>query len=230
MRGRAPRDAAWWRRPGRVAAEGRWDEARVRGHVSRETGDKLALLAAELRRWQAIKNLVSPSTLDEVWSRHIADSLQLAELAPEGRTWVDLGSGAGFPGLVVALAIAGRPAAHVHLVESNGRKCAFLRHVARRTSAPVTVHEARVEAVAAGFAGKADVVTARALASLSQLLGWSQELLKSGAVGLFPKGRDAPAELTEAEKSWRFNAELLPSRTDSEARIVRVTSFEGPRL
>jgi 16S rRNA (guanine527-N7)-methyltransferase len=205
------------------------DEAAVGAHVSRETGDKLALLAAELRRWQAIKNLVSPATLDEVWSRHIADSLQLADLAPEARTWLDLGSGAGFPGLVIALAIAGRPGAQVHLVESNGRKCAFLRHAARATGAPVKVHEARIEAVAAGFAGKVDVVTARALAPLPQLLAWSQELLKSGAVGVFPKGRDARAELTEAEKSWRFNAELLPSRTDSEARIVRVTAFEGPR-
>jgi 16S rRNA (guanine527-N7)-methyltransferase len=204
-------------------------EAAVRAHVSRETGDKLALLAAELRRWQAIKNLVSPATLDEVWSRHIADSLQLADVAAEARTWLDLGSGAGFPGLVIALAIAVRPGAQVHLVESNGRKCAFLRHAARATGAPVKVHEARIEAVAAGFAGKVDVVTARALAPLPQLLAWSQELLKSGAVGVFPKGRDARAELTEAEKSWRFNAELLPSRTDSEARIVRVTAFEGPR-
>jgi 16S rRNA (guanine527-N7)-methyltransferase len=206
-----------------------WNEAAVRAHVSRETGDKLAQLAAELRRWQAIKNLVSSSTLDDVWSRHIADSLQLARLAPEARIWVDLGSGAGFPGLVVALAISDRPGAHVHLVESNGRKCAFLRHAARLTGVPVTLHEARVEAVVAGFAGTVEVVTARAVAPLAQLLSWSQELLKSGAVGLFPKGRYAAAELTEAEKSWRFKAELLPSRTDSEARIVRVTSFEGPR-
>jgi 16S rRNA (guanine527-N7)-methyltransferase len=206
-----------------------WNEAAVRAHVSRETGDKLAQLAAELRRWQAIKNLVSSSTLDDVWGRHIADSLQLAQLAPEARIWVDLGSGAGFPGLVVALAISDRPGAHVHLVESNGRKCAFLRHAARLTGAPVTVHEARVEAVVADFAGSVDVVTARAVAPLAQLLSWSQQLLKSGAVGLFPKGRDATAELTEAEKSWRFKAALLPSRTDSEARIVRVTSFEGPR-
>jgi 16S rRNA (guanine527-N7)-methyltransferase len=206
-----------------------WNEAAVRAHVSRETGDKLAQLAAELRRWQAIKNLVSSSTLDDVWSRHIADSLQLAQLAPEARIWVDLGSGAGFPGLVVALAISDRHGAHVHLVESNGRKCAFLRHAERLTGAPVTVHEARVEAVVAGFSGSVDVVTARAVAPLAQLLSWSQELLKSGAAGLFPKGRDAAAELTEAEKSWRFKAELLPSRTDSEARIVRVTSFEGPR-
>jgi 16S rRNA (guanine527-N7)-methyltransferase len=207
-----------------------WDEAAVRARVSRETGDRLALLAAELRRWQAIKNLVSHTTLDEVWSRHIADSLQLVDLAPQARVWVDLGSGAGFPGLVVGIAIADRPNAQVHLIESNGRKCAFLRHGARVTGAAVTVHQGRIETVAAGLAGKADVVTARAVAPLGQLLAWSQELLKSGALGLFPKGRDVAAELTEAEKCWRFKAELLPSRTDSEARIVRVTSFEGPRL
>lgn len=207
-----------------------WDEAAVRAHVSRETGDRLALLAAELRRWQPIQNLVSPSTVENVWSRHIADSLQLADLAPDACTWVDLGSGAGFPGVVIAVATAERPRSHVHLIESNGRKCAFLRHAARATAAPVTVHHARIEAVAPGLAGTADVVTARALAPLSKLLAWSQELLKSGALGLFPKGRDVAAELTEAENSWRFKAELLPSRTDSEARIVRVTSFEGPRL
>jgi 16S rRNA (guanine527-N7)-methyltransferase len=97
------------------------------------------------------------------------------------------------------------------------------------TGAPVTVHEARVEAAVSTLAGTVEVVTARALAPLGQLLAWSQDLLKSGAQGLFLKGRDVAPELTEAEKSWRFKAELLPSRTDSEARIVRVTSFEGPR-
>jgi 16S rRNA (guanine527-N7)-methyltransferase len=206
-----------------------WNEAAVRAHVSRETGDRLALLAVELRRWQAVKNLVGPATLDEVWSRHIADSLQLADLAPEALAWVDLGSGAGFPGLVIAIAIADRAGSRVHLVESNGRKCAFLRHAARVTGAPVAVRQGRIEDIAPGLAAETDVVTARAVAPLSQLLAWSQELLKSGAIGLFPKGRDVSSELTEAEKSWRFKAELLPSRTDSEARIVRVTSFEGPR-
>jgi 16S rRNA (guanine527-N7)-methyltransferase len=91
------------------------------------------------------------------------------------------------------------------------------------------VHEGRIEALVHAFSAKVDVVTARALAPLPQLLAWTGELLKTGAVGLFPKGRDAAAELTEAKKSWRFNAELLPSRTDSQARIVRVRSFEGPR-
>lgn len=192
--------------------------------VSRETSDRLAVLASELARWQAIKNLVGPATLDEVWSRHIADSLQLLGHAPEARTWLDLGSGAGFPGLVVAIAGAERGVT-VDLVESNDRKCAFLRHVARVTGAPARVHAARLEAVVPGFVGRADVVSARALATLDRLLAWTEPLLTTGTVGLFPKGRDVAAELTEARRSWTFEAEILPSRTDSAAGIVRVTSL-----
>jgi 16S rRNA (guanine527-N7)-methyltransferase len=194
--------------------------------VSRETQEKLELLERELRRWQAIKNLVGPATLDHIWDRHIVDSLQLLELAPEAKTWVDLGSGAGFPGLV--LAIAGQERGlKVHLVESNSRKCAFLRQIARLTGASATVHEARLETVIPGFVGKADVVSARALASLTQLLEWTEPMLKTGTIGLFPKGRDVESELTEARKRWTFEADILPSRTDSEARILRITSIES---
>jgi 16S rRNA (guanine527-N7)-methyltransferase len=194
--------------------------------VSRETGERLDLLARELRRWQEVKNLVGLGTLDAIWTRHIADSLQLLDLAPQARAWVDLGSGAGFPGLVLGIAALERDGMRVDLVESNGRKCAFLRHVARLTGAPVTIHEARAEAVIGGFAG-AEVVTARALGPLSRLLGWSEALLTTGAMGLFPKGREVEAELTEAAKSWRFDAELVPSRTDSEGRIVRIHSLKA---
>jgi 16S rRNA (guanine527-N7)-methyltransferase len=194
--------------------------------VSRETHEKLEFLERELRRWQAIKNLVGPATLDHVWDRHIVDSLQLLELAPEARIWVDLGSGAGFPGLVLAIAGQERGLA-VHLVESNSRKCAFLRHIARLTGASATVHEARLETVIPGFVGKADVVSARALASLTQLLVWTEPMLKAGTIGLFPKGRDAESELTEARKKWTFKTDILPSRTDSEARILRITSIES---
>jgi 16S rRNA (guanine527-N7)-methyltransferase len=192
--------------------------------VSRETFDKLALLASELARWQAIKNLVGPATLEEVWSRHIADSLQLLSLAPDAGTWLDLGSGAGFPGLVVAIAGAERGLT-VDLVESNDRKCAFLRHIARLTGAPVRVHAARLETVVPGFRGKAHIVSARALASLDQLLAWTEPLLTTGTIGLFPKGRDVAAELTQARRSWTVEAEILPSRTDSAAGIVRITSL-----
>ena len=192
--------------------------------VSRETKDKLAVMASELARWQSIKNLVGPATLDEVWSRHIADSLQLLALAPEARTSLDLGSGAGFPGLVVAIAGAEHGLA-VDLVESNDRKCAFLRHVIRLTGAPARVHADRLEAVLPRFASKTDIVSARALAPLDQLLAWTEPLLTTGTVGLFPKGRDVAAELTQARRSWTVGAEILPSRTDSSAGIVRITSL-----
>jgi 16S rRNA (guanine527-N7)-methyltransferase len=195
-------------------------------NVSRETFEKLELLERELRRWQAIKNLVGPATLDRIWDRHIVDSLQLLDLAPDARTWLDLGSGAGFPGLVLAIAGAER-GLHVHLVESNSRKCAFLRHIARLTGAPAKVHEARLETLVPDFVGKADVVSARALASLTMLLDWTEPLLKAGTMGLFPKGRDAEIELTEARKKWTFEAEILPSLTDPEARILRITSIES---
>jgi 16S rRNA (guanine527-N7)-methyltransferase len=193
-------------------------------NVSRETLARLQVLADELGRWQAIKNLVGPATLQEVWSRHIADSLQLLSLAPNAKLWLDLGSGAGFPGLVLAIAGAERGLA-VHLVESNDRKCAFLRHVARLTGAQATVHARRLEQVVPGFAGRADVVSARALAALDQLIAWTEPLLTNGTVGLFPKGRDVASELTQARKSWTFEADILPSRTDSEARILRITSL-----
>jgi 16S rRNA (guanine527-N7)-methyltransferase len=193
--------------------------------VSRETFDRLQLLASELVRWQRVKNLVGRGTLDDVWNRHVVDSLQLLDLAPAGaRVWLDLGSGAGFPGLVLAIAGSER-GLELHLVESNSRKCAFLRHVARLTGARATIHEARLERVVPAFAGRADVVSARALAPLADLIAWTEPLLKTGTTGLFPKGREAAAELTEAERSWTFHADMLPSRTDSQARILRITQL-----
>ena len=197
--------------------------------VSRETSERLDVLVAELGRWQRIKNLVGPGTLPEVWTRHVADSLQLLAVEPEARRWLDLGSGAGFPGLAIAAALAGREGAEVHLVESNSRKCAFLRHAARLMRAPAHVHEARIEAVVAGFAAKSiEAGTARALAPLGQLVAWAEPLLKSGTVGLFPKGREVQSELTEAAKSWRLDADLIPSRTDPQGRIVRIRSLREP--
>ena len=186
--------------------------------VSRETRALLETYVAELRRWQRVTNLVGPATLQQVWSRHIADSLQLSGLAA-GRTWVDLGTGAGLPGLIIALADPGRL---VHLVESDARKCAFLHEVVRRTGASATIHRGRIETIIDGLDPRPAVVTARALAPLSILLGFSETLLRTGAIGLFPKGRDSADELTEARKSWRFSVDILPSQTDSAARILRV--------
>lgn len=204
------------------------DTLRAKLDVSRETFGRLDVLATELSRWQGIKNLVGPSTLSQVWDRHIADSLQLLDMNPDARHWLDLGSGAGFPGLVVALAGVERGLT-VSLVESNDRKCAFLRHVARLAGVKVTVHAERLETVVPGYVGKADVVSARALAPLSQLLALTEPLLKAGTTGVFPKGKEAASELTEAEKRWHFQLEILPSRTDSDARVLRIASLETKR-
>ncbi|MEA1831161.1 16S rRNA (guanine(527)-N(7))-methyltransferase RsmG [Methylobacterium durans] len=193
--------------------------------VSRETAARLDLYVGQLQRWQSVKNLVGPATLAEVWTRHVADALQLLALAPDARTWLDLGSGAGIPGLILAIAGAERPGFRVDLVESNARKCAFLTEAIRVTGAPARVRNARIEAVIADHAG-VEIVCARALASLDQLLAWTEPVLKSGTTGLFPKGREVEAELTEAARRWRFVYDLLPSQTDSAARIVRVTALD----
>jgi len=191
--------------------------------VSRETEERLEIYAALLRMWQARINLVAPSTLPELWSRHIADSAQLLPLAPQARVWADLGSGAGLPGLVIAVLLADRQGAHVHLIESNGKKAAFLRTAIRETDAPATVHDGRIERVLA-LLGPVDAVTARALAPLPDLLGLSATALEKGAVGIFPKGREVNEELTLARRSWTIDAALVPSRTDPEARILIVRS------
>lgn len=193
--------------------------------VSRETEERLAILVAELKRWQQAKNLVSGTTLDEVWTRHIADSLQLLDHAPQARRWLDLGSGGGFPGLVLGIQLA-ELGGHIDLVESNARKCAFLRHAARVTGAPVTVHNARIEAVVDSFAGEVEAVTARALAPLPLLLDWCKELLRTGVTGVFPKGQHLEAELTAAAKYWKIQATTFPSLTDSAAAILVISGAE----
>jgi 16S rRNA (guanine527-N7)-methyltransferase len=197
--------------------------------VSRETAERLDRFVAALTRWQEHINLVAPSTLPKLWSRHVADSLQLVALAPQARTWVDLGSGGGFPGLVIACALADKPGACVHLVESNGKKAAFLREAVGVTRAPAVVHGMRIENFFESASEPVDVVTARALAPLVDLLAAAYPLLKSGATGLFPKGQDVGAELTEAAKCWSIRASLVTSRTDPKSRIVVVKGIE-PRL
>lgn len=190
--------------------------------VSRETEERLTSFVALLTRWQGIKNLVGPRTLDQVWSRHIADSAQLAALAPGAKRWLDIGSGAGFPGLVIAILLADQADARVDLIESNSRKCAFLRAVIRETGVRAQVHEARIEDKIGDFIGHVDVVTARALAPLDALLGMTKDLLRTGTIGIFPKGQDLEAELTLAAKSWKIEADVVPSRTDAQARILVV--------
>lgn len=188
--------------------------------VSRETLTRLDEFAALLLRWQKAVQLVAPSTLPKLWTRHIADSLQIVELAPKAKRWVDLGSGGGFPGLVVAIALAETPGVIVHLVESDARKAAFLREAVRVTAAPAAVHHERVESVAKRFAGDVEIVTARALAPLERLLELAAPLLSGGARGVFLKGQDVDNELTQAAKSWNISAETFPSRTDARGRIL----------
>lgn len=204
-------------------------ELELLGIVSRETMNKLKIYVEELVRWQRAKNLVSSTTLGEVWNRHIVDSAQLFALAPNSKRWLDLGSGGGAPGIILGIMLA-EVGGHIHLVEANSRKCAFLRHVVRLTGASATVHHKRVEACIGDFVGDVDVITARALAPLLQLLLWSKDVLRSGAVGLFPKGQDVVSELTKASISWSIDYDLIPSRTDDAARIVRIQSIREATL
>ncbi len=194
--------------------------------VSRETTARLDRFVAVLLAWQRRMNLIASSTESRLWTRHVADSLQLLALAPQARVWVDLGSGGGFPGLVIACALADTPGAQVHLVESNAKKAAFLREAARATGAPAVVHGMRIEDFVKSAPESVDVVTARALAPLAELLAAAYPLLKKGTCGLFPKGQDVAHELTEATKCWKIQASLAPSRTDPKARIVVVRDVE----
>ena len=191
--------------------------------VSRETRSKLSLYVERLQAWQTIKNLVAASTLEDVWARHIADSAQLLALAPHALRWVDLGSGAGFPGLVVAILIAGRAGAQVDLIESNARKCAFLREVARETAAPARIHAGRVEQVLPTLPPGIEIVTSRALAPLPMLLDLSRSLLDCDATGLFLTGGGA-ADSAAAASGYAIEA--IPSRTHPGARILRVRRGE----
>ena len=194
--------------------------------VSRETAERLDAYVALLTHWQTIKNLVAPSTLDQIWSRHVLDSAQLLPLLGEARILADFGSGAGLPGLVLAILLAEQPGVTVHLVESNGRKAAFLREAARVTGAPAVVHAQRIEAFVALAPSGIELITARALAPLADLLALGEGLLKSGARALFLKGQDIEQELTEATKSWRIKFELIASLTDPTGRIVRIAAAE----
>jgi 16S rRNA (guanine527-N7)-methyltransferase len=199
--------------------------------VSRETIDKLSTYEALLRQWQKTINLVAPSTLDTIWARHFADSAQLLALAPpDAKRWLDLGSGAGFPGFVLAVMLADRPGAKVTLIESDTRKAAFLGEVARRTGAPVDIRPERIEKVATqSKLGPVDVITARALAPLPRLLELAAPAFSDHTVGLFLKGREAETEVDAASERWTFAGELQPSVTDVSGRIVVVRALEAKR-
>ena len=188
--------------------------------TSRDTQTRLDRFVELLLAAQRHTNLISKSSAATLWTRHIADSLQLLDLAPDARLWIDLGSGAGFPGLVLACALADQPGAQVHLVESTLKKANFLRQTADQIGVPVMVHAVRIEDFGKTFGARPDAVTARALAPLDKLLGLARPLLEKGAQGLFPKGQDVEHELTQASKYWSFEPKLVPSKTHPPSRIV----------
>ena len=188
--------------------------------VSRETMARLERHLALLDQWNPRINLVSRASLADAWTRHFADSAQLWRLRPAGtRVWLDLGSGAGFPGLVVAAMAADSEPLEAHLVESDQRKAAFLATVARETRVRATVHAERAEAMPALGA---DVVSARALAPLDTLLGLSEKHRRPGGIGLFPKGASVHKEIAEAAVHWHFDHAIHPSLTDPRAAIVEI--------
>jgi 16S rRNA (guanine527-N7)-methyltransferase len=194
--------------------------------VSRETQARLDRYVDLLLEWQVKINLVAPSTLPNLWTRHIADSLQLLDLAPSAKVWVDLGSGGGFPGVVLACALAETLGAMVHLVERNAKKAAFLREALRVTSTTGMVHLAEIGDTGDRITGPVDCVTARAVAPLNQLIGLAKPLVRKGAKALFLKGQDVEAELTEATKYWKIAPHLHSSRTGGGGWVVELDQIE----
>jgi 16S rRNA (guanine527-N7)-methyltransferase len=191
--------------------------------VSRETIARLDRFVEFLLQRNQVTNLIARSTVPQVWTRHVADSLQLLSLV-QGRVWADLGSGAGFPGLVLACAFAEREGHVVHLVESRDRKAAFLREAAQLIGAPAVIHRGRIEDIA-GQLPAIDVVTARALAPLPKLLAYVEPLVANGAKALLMKGQDIETELTQAAKYWKIGLEIAPSQTDPSGRILIVSNL-----
>ena len=194
--------------------------------VSRETESRLSKFVDLLLREQQKTNLVAESTLPLVWTRHIADSLQLLPLAPDAKVWLDLGSGGGFPGIPIVCALADKPGAMVHLIESVGKKAAFLREAVQKLGIPAQVHQERAEKFGESCAETVEVVTARALSPLKTLCGQVFPFIARGALGLLPKGQDVDAELTEAAKYWTIQAEKVPSVTSPAGSIVVVRGLQ----
>ena len=207
--------------------------------VSRETLTKLMAYQALLGKWQKSVNLVGPNTLAHFWQRHAADSAQIMRYAPStsataraapnaATTWLDLGSGGGLPGLVLAIMLAEKnPAAHMHFIESDRKKAGFLRAVIADTGLTATVHHARIEAVAAAkppALAEIDVITARALAPLPDLLGLLVPFCNSSTVALVHKGRNWQEELTASEQYWKLNVTAQLSDTDAAARILEISA------
>jgi 16S rRNA (guanine527-N7)-methyltransferase len=194
--------------------------------VSRETEARLDRYVDLLVQWQAKTNLIAPSTLPQLWTRHISDSLQLLDLAPNARRWLDFGSGGGFPGVVLACAMAEHEGANVQLVERNAKKAAFLREALRVTGAAGSGVLADIGDYVDSLQTPVDCITARAVAPLHMLLGFAAPLVQQGTKALFLKGQDVEAELTEATKYWNIEPLLHPSRTGGHGWIVELNAIE----
>lgn len=194
--------------------------------VSCETLEKLRVYARLLEHWQKTHNLVAPSTLPLIWSRHFADSAQLLYLAPCAQHWLDMGSGAGFPGMVVAILMADQSSLDVHLVESHAKKVAFLNAVRRETGVPAVIHADRMENMTNHLACSFDVISARALAPLKQLCAYAAPFMKKNTIALFPKGRDACHDVDEAMSGFNMTYCEARSLTDPQGRILIVKSLE----
>jgi 16S rRNA (guanine527-N7)-methyltransferase len=190
--------------------------------VSRETEARLDKFVALLLERQQAMNLIGGSTIPQIWTRHVADSLQLLPLFPDAKVWVDVGSGGGFPGIAIACALADKPGSCVHLVESVGKKAKFLDDLVHALGLTAVVHHERFEKFGESFVQPVHVITARAVASLKTLCDQSHALISRGAAAAFHKGLDVEAELTEAAKYWTIESEKVPSKTDSRGTIVIV--------
>jgi 16S rRNA (guanine527-N7)-methyltransferase len=175
---------------------------------------------ALLGEWNDRMNLVGPTAMASYWLRHVYDSAQLLHVEPSALRWADIGAGAGFPGLILAILLKDRPGAQLHLIESMAKRVRFLTEVRDALALPATVHHGRAEETPAPVG--LQIITARACAPFPRLLGYTEHLFRKGAKGVFLKGRDVESELTEARRNWKFQAELLPSQSDPSGRIVRI--------
>lgn len=197
----------------------------VAGSVSRETLSGLEAFEALFRTWAARINLASASTLDELWSRHILDSAQLAPLAPDALRWLDLGSGGGFPGLILAFLLKERAGASIDLVESNRKKAGFLSAAIGQFSLPARVHAVRIGAEIKGLQSP-EVVTARALAPLSDLMELANPWLSTGATGLLHKGRDYVREIQESTDLWQYDLVEHRSKVDADSVVLEIANLQ----
>nr|WP_286190188.1 16S rRNA (guanine(527)-N(7))-methyltransferase RsmG [Labrenzia sp. R4_2] len=190
--------------------------------------DRLQTYVDLVLKWQPAQNLIAPSTIPDIWTRHVADSLQTQWSYPEAKIWVDIGSGGGFPGVVTAILLADEPDAHVHMIESNQRKAAFLRTALRETGSKGTVHAGRIESVAEGWTyGPVDAVSARALASLKLLFDLAEPFTAQGAKAVFHKGQDFRRELDEVSDSWQFDLVEKESVVDPLSRMLLFSNISA---